>query len=94
MPAITMAMKEAISVSGEYEQSIANVQSVVMGARDVFVQLDEAAKFAGQSTRFTASQAADALATGGLATVRTQRGAHLAGRQPVHSGVVAERNKE
>lgn len=67
--AITMAMKEAISVSGEYEQSIANVQSVVMGARDVFVQLDEAAKFAGQSTRFTASQAADALydlASGGL----------------------------
>lgn len=67
--AITMAMKEAISVSGEYEQSIANVQSVVMGARDVFLQLDEAAKFAGQSTRFTASQAADALydlASGGL----------------------------
>lgn len=72
--AITMAMKTAIAVAGEYEQSIANVQSVVMGAADVFTQLDNAAKLAGQSTRFTASQAADALydlASGGLSAAES-----------------------
>ncbi|MDD3388205.1 MAG: phage tail tape measure protein [Prevotella sp.] len=72
--AITMAMKTAIAVAGEYEQSIANVQSVVMGASDVFTQLDNAAKLAGQSTRFTASQAADALydlASGGLSAAES-----------------------
>ena len=67
--AITVAMKQSIKVAGDYEQSIANVQSVVMGTDEVFQQLSEAAKEAGETTRFTASQAADALydlASGGM----------------------------
>ena len=67
--AITVAMKQSIKVAGDYEQSIANVQSVVMGSEEVFQQLSEAAKEAGETTRFTASQAADALydlASGGM----------------------------
>lgn len=67
--AITVAMKQSIKVAGDYEQSIADVQSVVMGTDEVFQQLSEAAKEAGETTRFTASQAADAmydLASGGM----------------------------
>ena len=67
--AITVAMKQSIKVAGDYEQSIANVQSVVMGTDEVFQQLSEAAKEAGETTRFTASQSADALydlASGGM----------------------------
>lgn len=67
--AITVAMKQSIKVAGDYEQSIANVQSVVMGTDEVFQNLSEAAKEAGETTRFTASQAADALydlASGGM----------------------------
>lgn len=67
--AITLAIKQSIKVAGDYEQSIANVQSVVMGSAEVFDALNETAKRAGETTRFTASQAADALynlAQGGL----------------------------
>lgn len=67
--AITLAMKQSIKVAGDYEQSIANVQSVVMGSADTFDMLNAKAKKAGEQTRFTASEAADALydlAQGGL----------------------------
>ena len=67
--AITLAMKQSIKVAGDYEQSIANVQSVVMGSADTFDMLNAKAKRAGETTRFTASDAADALynlAQGGL----------------------------
>lgn len=42
--AITLAMKQSIKVAGDYEQSIANVQSVVMGSADTFDMLNAKAK--------------------------------------------------
>ena len=59
--AITIAIKSAIDISATFEQSMANVQSVAQGTEAEFRALGDAAMEAGESTRFTASQAADAL---------------------------------
>lgn len=67
--AITVAMRASIKVAGDFEQSMANVQSVVQGTESQFTALEDAAKIAGETTRFKASQAADALydlASGGF----------------------------
>lgn len=61
MTAITMAMKTAISTGAKFEQSIANVASVANATAKEMKELSDAAKEAGATTRFTASQAADAM---------------------------------
>ena len=59
--AIGAAVKQAISVFASFEQSMANVQSVARATPEEFRLLEEAALKAGETTRFTARQAADAL---------------------------------
>jgi len=59
--AITMAIKGAIDIAGTFEQSMANVASVSKSTEAEFQALNNAAMEAGETTRFTASQAADAL---------------------------------
>ena len=59
--AVTAAAKEGIKTFATFEQSIANVRSVAGGTEEDFNKIEEAARSAGETTRFTASQAADAL---------------------------------
>jgi len=59
--AVAMAVKAAVSTFAGFEQSLANVQSVAGATAEELAQLEEAAKEMGETTRFTASQAADAL---------------------------------
>ena len=59
--AITKAIKDAVKIGAQFGQSIANVGSVTNGTADDLERLKEKAKEAGETTRFTASQAADAL---------------------------------
>lgn len=51
----------AIKTAGEFEQAMANVQSVVGASREEMARLREAAAKAGRETVFKASEAADAL---------------------------------
>jgi TP901 family phage tail tape measure protein len=53
--------KKAIDVYATTEQSLANVQAVTNATASEFAELEKAALDAGESTRFTAAQAADAL---------------------------------
>jgi TP901 family phage tail tape measure protein len=67
--AIGYAVKQSIDTFAKFEQSMANVRSVTSASAADFQKLEEAAIVAGESTRFTASQAADAmyyLASAGL----------------------------
>lgn len=59
--AITVAFKQAIKTFADTEQQLANVRAVSNATSKEFAQLEDAAKQAGVSTRFTASEAADAL---------------------------------
>lgn len=59
--AIGIAVKKAISTFADYQQSMANVRSVTAASAEDFKRLENAAIEAGETTRFTASQAADAL---------------------------------
>lgn len=59
--AIAQGLKSAVNTFAEFEQSMANVASVSKASAEDFAKLQEAAEAAGASTRFTASQAADAL---------------------------------
>lgn len=66
-----LAIKKAIGTFSDFEQSLANVQSVARGTPEEFARMEEAARRAGETTRFTASEAADAmysLASAGLNT--------------------------
>ena len=58
---IAIAVKQAISTFAKFEQSMANVGSVARATPEDFAKLTKAAKEAGETTRFTATQAADAL---------------------------------
>lgn len=58
---VTAAIKDMIGIFSGYQQSMKNVQSVTGAVGEDFRQLQEAAKNAGETTRFTARQAADAL---------------------------------
>lgn len=51
----------AIKIAGEFEQAMANVQSVVGASREEMTRLRDAAAKAGRETVFKASEAADAL---------------------------------
>jgi TP901 family phage tail tape measure protein len=67
--AIGLAVKQSITIFAEFEQSMANVQSVSGATAEEFEKLEQAAINAGETTRFTATEAADAmyyLASAGL----------------------------
>jgi len=53
--------KEAIKIFAEFEQTMANVKAVTKATPEEFFRLKQAAKQAGETTRFSATQAADAL---------------------------------
>ena len=55
------SFREAISVFAEFEQSIVNASTVIDTTEQQFEALEEAARRVGETTRLTASQAADAL---------------------------------
>lgn len=59
--AVTLAFKSAITTFAKTEQSLANVRAVSGATAEEFTKIEEAAASAGRTTRFTASQAADAL---------------------------------
>lgn len=61
MAGMTIAIKQTISTFARFEQSMANVSSVVKATPEDFKILEQAAMDAGETTRFSASQAADAL---------------------------------
>lgn len=58
---MSTVVKNAVTIFANFEQSIANVQSVARATPEEFAKIEEAARSAGERTRFTASQAADAL---------------------------------
>lgn len=58
---IGIAIKAAVSTFAGFEQSMANVRSVTGATEEEFRMLEQAAADAGETTRFSASQAADAL---------------------------------
>lgn len=59
--AVSVAFKKSIGVFAEFEQSLARVRAVTGATREEFKGLEDAAAEAGKTTRFTATQAADAL---------------------------------
>lgn len=56
-----VAAKKAIDIFATTEQSLANVKAVTNASAEEFKLLEDAALEAGETTRFTAGQAADAL---------------------------------
>jgi len=58
---VTQGIKQMIQVTIDYEQSLANTQSVANATEKDLRALDSAARNAGETTRFTASEAAKAL---------------------------------
>jgi TP901 family phage tail tape measure protein len=58
---LTFALKAAAGPFKDFEQTMANVQSVTRASSEDFQLLEDAARNAGETTRFKASQAADAL---------------------------------
>jgi TP901 family phage tail tape measure protein len=59
--ALTAAAVKAGKIFGSFEQELANVRSVAGGSDADFAKLEKAAQEAGETTRFTATQAAEAL---------------------------------
>ena len=59
--AVVRVTKEVIKIFAEFEQSMAKVRSITKATDLEFLALQQAAKSAGETTRFTANQAADAL---------------------------------
>jgi TP901 family phage tail tape measure protein len=58
---IRAVLQKVIGDFASFEQSMANVASVARATPEEFEKLNDAARRAGESTRFSASQAADAL---------------------------------
>ncbi|MFA7502993.1 MAG: phage tail tape measure protein, partial [Anaerovoracaceae bacterium] len=58
---IGLAVRGAIRTFADFEQQLANVRSVAGATPEEFERIEAAAREAGETTRFTASQAADAL---------------------------------
>ncbi len=59
--AIAVYVKKSVSDYAAFEQSLANVQSVARASAEDMKLLEEAASEAGQTTKFTGTQAADAM---------------------------------
>jgi len=58
---IALAVKTAVKTFASFEQALANVRSVAQATPSEFQAIEKAAIEAGETTRFTASQAADAM---------------------------------
>ena len=58
---VTSAVRSALSIFAGFQQSMRNVQSVTGATGEEFQRMTDAAKEAGETTRFTAREAADAL---------------------------------
>jgi len=58
---VTAAIKNAVMIFAGFQQSMQNVKSVTGAVGQEFDMMTEAAKEAGETTRFTAREAADAL---------------------------------
>lgn len=58
---ITLAIRQSIGVFANFEQELANVRAVAGATPEEFARLEAAALSAGETTRFSASQAAEAL---------------------------------
>lgn len=58
---MALAVKNTVKTFAKFEQSLANVRSVAQATPAEFAELERAALEAGETTRFTASQAADAM---------------------------------
>lgn len=58
---IAIAVKESIKTFATFEQSLANVRSVAQATDEEFEKIEKAALEAGETTRFKATQAADAM---------------------------------
>lgn len=58
---VAMAIKKSVQLFGDFEQAMANTQSVTRSSAEDLKKLEEAAMDAGETTRFTAKQAADAM---------------------------------
>jgi len=59
--AVIASFKDTIKVFANFEQSLANTQSVARATEEDFLKLEEAARRIGATTRSTASEAANAL---------------------------------
>jgi TP901 family phage tail tape measure protein len=59
--AIAVYVKKSVSDYAAFEQSLANVQAVARASAEDMKLLEEAASEAGQTTKFTGAQAADAI---------------------------------
>jgi TP901 family phage tail tape measure protein len=59
--AVAMAVKKSIQMFGDFEQAMANTQSVTRSSAEDFKKLEAAALEAGETTRFSAKEAADAM---------------------------------
>lgn len=59
--AIGLVVKNGIKTFTSFEQSLANVQSVARATPEEFERIEQAAREAGETTKFTATEAADAL---------------------------------
>ena len=58
---IGLAVKGAVGQFAEFEQSMANVQSVARATPEEFAKIEAAAREAGETTKFSATEAASAL---------------------------------
>ena len=58
---ISIAVKETVKTFATFEQSLANVKSVAQATDDEFLKIEKAALEAGETTRFKATEAADAM---------------------------------
>jgi len=59
--AITIAIKKAVTTFATFEQALANVRSVAQATPKEFKEIEKAAIEAGETTRFTATQSAEAM---------------------------------
>jgi len=74
---LALAVKASVDTFAQFEQSLANVRSVARATPEEFKRIEEAALAAGETTRFTASQAAEAmysLASAGFDAAQTVDG--------------------
>lgn len=58
---LALAIKNTVKTFAKFEQSLANVRSVAKATPEEFARIEKAALEAGETTRFKASQAADAM---------------------------------
>ena len=68
--AVEEAMRRTIQVGVSFEQSMATIRGVMRATDDEFMALEESAREMGETTEFSATQAASALQFLGMAGAR------------------------